>query len=141
VSNTALTEELISAYKTTHFHVLDDVPFVLKVGEISPSLANLYRTHQVNSAAFITAHNPFSQVFSLENNIDRNLKLQSDIKALNLILIDGYGQDPLKQWDKEDSFLILGLEIDQAKTLGVKYEQNAIVWCTHEAIPELILLR
>jgi hypothetical protein len=35
----------------------------------------------------------------------------------------------------------LGLSLEAAKALGKKYDQNAVVWCGPDAIPELVLLR
>ena len=54
---------------------------------------------------------------------------------------EGMGEHPSGQWPGEPSFLILGLPLDAAKQLGARHEQNAIVWCGTDAVPQLILLR
>ncbi len=43
--------------------------------------------------------------------------------------------------DGEASFLILDIDKNTASDIGKQFEQNAIVWCTSDAVPELILLR
>jgi len=67
--------------------------------------------------------------------------LRKDITQNDLVIIDGYGENSEAEWEKEDSYLILGLSLNQAKVLGVKYEQNAIVWVNENLIPDLVLLR
>ena len=42
--------------------VADVEPFVLKIGEYSPELLNVYRRVGCASSTFITAYNPFSNV-------------------------------------------------------------------------------
>jgi hypothetical protein len=37
--------------------------------------------------------------------------------------------------------LILGLDLEAARTLGNRMEQNAIVWIGADAVPELVLLK
>ena len=41
----------------------------------------------------------------------------------------------------EASYLIFGLTLEAAKMLGMRLEQNAIVWAGVDAVPQLILLR
>ncbi|TXH37992.1 MAG: DUF3293 domain-containing protein [Burkholderiaceae bacterium] len=44
------------------------------------------------------------------------------------------------QWPGEDSFLVLGINLEAVKTLGRRFGQNAVLWCDATAIPQLILL-
>ncbi len=59
----------------------------------------------------------------------------------SLAYIEGIGQHPSKQWPGEASYLVFGLELEAAKTLGRALRQNAIVWSDADAVPRLILLR
>lgn len=36
--------------------------------------------------------------------------------------------------------LVLGLALEAAKSLGNAYEQNAVIWCGADAVPNLVLL-
>ena len=136
-----LAPDLISAYKVTNFHVKADPDFTLNVGKVSEELKELLKQNRVESAAFITAWNPYSKPLSDEENQSRNEQLKNELIIRSLKFIDGFGQDPLGQWAGEDSFLVLGIELEASKKLGVQFEQNAIVWSDKDTIPQLILLR
>jgi hypothetical protein len=133
--------EIIQAYRETHFHVHGDTPFTLAIDIASSALLALHATHQVTSSAFITACNPFSQAYVESDNVDRQRALSSDLHQRNLTCIDGIGQHPSNQWPGEQSFLVLGVSLEDANILGAKYKQNAIVWNGPDGVPQLILLR
>jgi len=130
--HTTLSADLICAYESANYHVRSEKPFIMEVNKRSDRLSDLFWTYRVSCAAFITAYNPLSKPLPYEENQLRNKNLKSDVESMGLILISGYGQDSLGEWDREDSFLIFGLNLPDAKILGLKYEQNAI--------PNLILL-
>ena len=129
------------AYLETHYHVLGDTPLTLQVGLANPSLAALYKALRVESCAFVTACNPWSQLLESPVNAQRRAVLASELRQRSLRFVDGIGQHPSGQWPGEASFLIWNLSLEAAKALGAKYEQNAIIWCELDAVPQLILLR
>ena len=139
--NTSLNKDLISSYEVTNFHVKAEPAFTLNVGRLSSELKALFKQNDANNAAFITAWNPYSKSLSDEENQARNDQLKNELIIRSLKFIDGFGQDPLGQWSGEDSFLVLGIDLEASKTLGIQFEQNAIVWSDSDAIPKLILLR
>ena len=139
--NSLIDTGLIKAYEATNFHVSVNPKFILNINKSSGELQKLYKMHHLNCAAFITAWNPFSKPLSKTENIERNAQLKHELTNQGYLLLDGNGQDPLKEWPAEDSYLVLGLGLEQAKALGIQYEQNAVVWCNSDAIPKLILLR
>lgn len=139
--NSLLDHDLISAYKSTNFHVKTVPALILNVDKVSEGLKILLEDHQVDSAAFITAWNPYSESLSNEENIARNDQLKNELKLRSLKFLEGFGQDPLGQWPGEESFLILGVSLETSKKLGVKFKQNAIVWSDKDAVPKLLLLR
>lgn len=141
MSASNIDEQLINAYLETHFVVLSEPPFTLIVDRYSSSLVKLYHLYSVESAAFITACNPYSKTLSDEGNRARNASLLTDFKKLDITVIAGMGQDPAGQWPGEPSLFAFGIEKDAARELANKYEQNAIVWCGSNAVPELLLLR
>jgi len=136
-----LDKELIEAYKLTDFHVKSKPLFTLNVNYQSQELLDMFKQHNVSSAAFITAWNPYSKSMSETENAERNLMLHDVIVNDGYVLINGFGQDPLEEWPGEDSYLVLGLDLEYSKVLGIKFSQNAIVWCDSSAVPELVLLR
>jgi hypothetical protein len=132
---------MLQAYLETEYRVHGDLPLTLEIGVASKALSALYKTSRVTSCAFITACNPFSQAFDDDANRAREAALERELQTRSLGFIDGIGQHPSNQWPGESSFLVLGLSLEAAKALGAKYEQNGIVWCGPDAVPQLILLR
>ena len=131
----------IQAYLETDYHVRGDMPVTLNVGIANPALLALYRLQHVESCAFITACNPLGQTFDETTNLDRQAALAHELQFRNITFIEGIGQHPTNKWSGEPSFLALGVSLEAAKSLGIKYEQNAIIWSGPAAIPQLILLR
>ncbi|HWT38483.1 MAG TPA: DUF3293 domain-containing protein [Paraburkholderia sp.] len=140
-SDSDIPRETIQAYLETEYFVFDDASTTLKVGQANPKLAALHNTHDVTCSAFITACNPFSQNCSAGFNAARQQELARELKLLGLVVIDGIGKHPSNNWPGEASFLVLGLTLETAKALGTRYGQNAIVWSTDDATPQLVLLR
>lgn len=132
---------MLSAYKETEYRVFGVLPFVLRIGEHSASLAKLYAQTRTDCGAFITACNPFSRVVDDIVNANQQKRLANEFQQRSLIFFDGIGAHPSGGWPDEPSFFVLGLPLETAKTLGKKYQQNAIVWSGADAIPELILLQ
>ena len=136
-----LNPGLIKAYQSAEYHVFSAKPFILELGKRSEGIVNLAKQFKVACVTFITAYNPYSEVLSDKENAKRNCELKQELDKLGLKIVIGFGQDPEIAWKKEDGFVVFGLGLDAAKELGVKFQQNAIVWCGVDAIPRLVLLR
>ena len=136
-----ITPPLLESYKSANYHVDGSPSFVLKIGMHSPELESIYKTSHKHTAAFITAFNPYSQELSNKENRDRNHKLEELIQSLDFDYIHGEGKCGDGDWDGEMSFLIFGINENQASEIGKEFEQNAIVWCDKDAIPQLVLLK
>lgn len=140
-SESKIPRNVIQAYLETHYHVHGSAPTTLKVGEANPVLAALHETASVACSAFITACNPFSEQQEPARNLELQRELAETLQQRGVRFIDGVGQHPANGWPGEESFLVLGLALDDAKTLGTQLGQNAIVWSGADAGPQLILLR
>jgi len=135
----AMDDELTQAYKETHYTVQDVEPFVLRTGEVSEDLMACHKRHRVECSAFITAWNPFSQQLTAQENEERHQALITEIKGRSLSFLPGVGQHPSNNWPGEQSVLVLGLSLEAAKTLGRRFEQNAVVWTGRDGVPRLIV--
>jgi len=136
-----MTNLLIAAYQNTHYVVHDaNGDFVLKVNQRSLALNNLYQKHGVNSAAFISAYNPYSQITSAESNAKAHAELCKILSNTSYIIYQGLGVDPTQKWESEKSLLLMGISLSKACQLGVDVKQNAILFADEIAIPRLILL-
>ena len=139
--DSVIAQSSIQAYLDTNYDVHSATPLTLNIGVANAGLAVLHTTHSVESSAYVTACNPFSQATNDSVNDARQAVLASELHQHGLTYIDGVGQHPTNGWTGEKSFLVLGLSRDDAKRLGMRHEQNAIVWCGPDAVPELVLLR
>jgi Protein of unknown function (DUF3293) len=133
--------DTVQTFRETEYRVLGDEPFTLKVGEVCPGLAAVHKRYRVDCSAYITACNPFSQIIDDDANAERHVALDQELGRRSLASIAGIGQHPTNQWPDEPSYLVFGLTLVAAKTLGTRLEQNAIVWTGTDAVPQLILLR
>ena len=131
----------VQAFRETEYRAHGDEPFTLRVDEMSPTLAAAHKRHRVDCSAYITACNPFSQILDHQANAERHAALGRELGRRSLASIEGVGQHPSNQWPGEASYLVFGLTLEAAKTLGTRLEQNAIVWSGTDGVPQLILLR
>jgi len=136
-----ISPETVQAYRETEFRVFAANPLVLKISETSSELIELYEVTRNDACAFVTACNPQGELVSELENLDLQNQLEEDIKFRGLTYIPGEGKHPEGGWPGEPSFLIFDLSLESAKTLGRKFNQNAIIWCDQDAVPQLILLR
>ena len=140
-SGTVIDQNTVQAYLDTDYQVRAEVPFTLKIGLANELLAALHKSQRVASSAFITACNPLSLPLDELANAERQSALASELKFRSLIFVQGLGQHPSGDWPAEPSYLVFGVSREAAKALGVRFEQNAIVWTGADAVPELVLLR
>jgi hypothetical protein len=141
LSASLIDPHTVRAYLETAFHVHGEPGFTLRVGESSAELLAAHVRQGVDCSAYLTAWNPFSRPTDDAANAARQAELLDALSRLGLVCLPGLGRHPSNDWPGEDSVLALGLGLDAAKALGVRFEQNAIVWSGADAVPQLILLR
>ncbi len=135
----SIPAELISAYQQTNYVVqLDGHDLVLRIDEYSGPLHELHTRYGARSSAFITACNPHSEIYTLEQNASRQNQLRTDLESLACVIISGIGQDLEGKWPGEPGFLAIGISSEDSVRLGNKYGQNAVVYSAEDAIPRLI---
>lgn len=131
----------IAAYRETEYRVGGEGGFVLKVGKRSSDLLAAHSSAGVKCSAFITACNPHSVPQSEATNLARQAALAEELTRLSFTYKKGIGQHPDNGWPGEPSVLVLGISLEDARALGERYGQNAIVWSGADAVPQLVLLR
>jgi hypothetical protein len=137
----SIFKELQEAYRSTCFNVFEPAWFTFKIGEPSRYLANLYREHNVSTAAFLTAWNPFSEPTPQQDNDRAQHQLEQLLHVLAITVLPGVGEDASGQWPGEPSVLALGISREAAISLGTEFRQNAIVLIGADRIPELAFLK
>jgi len=132
---------MIQAYRETEYRVLGGQPFTLRVGLVSADLLAAHKRHRVDCSAFLTACNPFSRRPGDSANANRQAALASELARRGLAFAAGIGKHPSNDWPGEDSFLVFGLNLEAARALGARFEQNGFIWSSADGVPQLILLR
>lgn len=131
----------IEAYRDTEYRVGGERGFVLRVGARSPQLLDAFQRCGVHCCAYLTACNPGSIRLAPEVNRERQAALAKDLQELGFAVEHGVGEHPDNGWPAEPSFLVLGLSLEEARALGRRHGQNAILWAGVDAVPELVMLR
>lgn len=137
----AIDPPTLQAYLETDYCVHGEPGFTLRVGRASAELLAAHKRRRTDCSAFLTACNPFSQPLDAAANAARQAALAKELSGRSLAFVPGVGQHPSNGWPGEDSFLVFGLTLEAAKALGMRLEQNGIVWSGADAVPQLILLR
>lgn len=145
MTQTGIPDDLVTAYRSAHYRAgAGQSAITLRVDQYSEPLARLLATTGFRSAAFITACNPLGMRDSIEANriacAHLREKLARHVSRPDQI-VNGVAIDPFGSWPPEESFLVLGLDLDSARILGREFNQNALVWIEGDAIPRLMLLR
>lgn len=137
-----LPPDILEAYRRTHYRVsVPESEFILRVDEPSDRLREILREHPEGGAAFITADNPGSVRISTEKNRSARQVLLLELEQKGLPFYLGVGEDPSGRWPGEESFLVLGIALEEAKTLANRFGQNALLWAGPDGTPHLMLLR
>ena len=142
LAHSHIPTDKITAYRATDYrfgHGPDRI--TLHIGTQSDALARLYASSGYACGVFITAYNQLGHAQSLEANEAAHARLGAELNALAIEVIEGAGADPTGAWPDEKSFFALGVELEAARTLGLRYHQDAIVWVGRDAIPILVVLR
>ena len=139
---TQIPDEKIEAYLETVYRFGQGLDAVtLRINRRSVELPRLYAKLDVTCGVFITAYNPLGQACAIETNDAANESLAADLAAISTKVFEGAGADPSGAWPEEKSFFALGVDVEVARSLGIRYKQDAVVWVGADAVPKLILLR
>jgi hypothetical protein len=131
--------EFKDIYQNAKYIVLRSPSIEFSIGQRSIPLDQLLTEYQQSTACFITACNPWGKDHGNDMNHAKMAELEKDIIKTELPYLHAYGSNSEGTW-KEESFLIIGIDKQDAGQLGRKYEQNAIIWVVKEQVPELIWL-
>ena len=138
---TNIRSDIIEAYRSTNFTVLEPRRLTLRVDHHSAELAEIFKEMGVSSAGYLTAWNPYSAETSAVDNAVAQLSLIRHLSLEGYPTLKALGVDPSGEWPGEESVFVPGLSLERSKSLGIEFGQNAIVWAGGDAVPQLILLR
>ncbi len=136
-----IASNLITSYRDTNYQIgVGFETISLRIDQYSVSLAKLLATSKQSGAVIISAYNPYSQLADNEKNLAAHESLRNFLRHYSPPTIESLNIDPTGKWPIEKSFLIAGMDLDTAQSVGQRFNQNAIVWIGSDAIPRLILL-
>ena len=131
---------LIEKYeKSCYIAYIDNHKLIIHAGKQNVNLDTLLLEHQMKTACFITAWNPFSKVRPHYKNSCLNFLLFCELKLLSRPIFHGVGISIDEDY-LEKSFLVLGLSKVECTKLGEKYQQNAFIFHEIHQRSQLILL-
>lgn len=133
--------DVVQAYRHAIYGVRAATDFAFYVGQTSTLLQNLMAQHQCHSAAYITACNPKGRRLADRENTRRQAVLAEYLQRSGYLFLPGEGRGADAHWKAEPSFLVLGMSVQVAKAVGRRWRQNAILWCSANALAQLLLLR
>jgi len=120
---------LVRAYREAIYTVnAGDDAIALKVGEVSPALAALMHIHKAQTAAIITAYNPYGDIHPKAENERLQAVLVAELKTMAAICVKAVNSDPVGKHDSESSILALGISLVEAERLADQFGQNAFIW-------------
>lgn len=129
--------ELEQAYYNTRYIVAD---IILRVDKTNEQLDDLLIKNNCETYAFITAHNPLSQLLPENENKMRHEQLIAFIKKSEFKYLEGYGEGT-GGWPNETSLLVLGVGKEEAIACGIKFNQKAIVFGQLKGAASLIMIQ
>jgi hypothetical protein len=129
----------LDAYRAAIYRIHAGADIDMKIGVANAAVASLLAEHDVTSAVFVTAFNPFGRVLTPEENASRQHALIERVAQMGLHALPGDGIDPINVWVAEASVFVLGATHATADALMTAFEQNAIVYVDHDGVPQLRL--
>ena len=141
LSESLIDRRTIQAFLETEYHVFGNSPFTLRIGEPNAALVAACKRNSSESSAYITACNPNSKPLDDATNAELHTSLRRELTERNLAFIEGVGKHPLSGWPGEASFLIFGIDVETARALSRRSQQDAFVWVGPDWLPQLILLK
>ena len=130
--------QLIDSYLKTSFEVAGK--FTLRPRIKSDEIEKLFLQGNHQSASCITAFNPASRVCSDAENLSSHEKLIQEIESMKIQFASMIGHCTHGQWKSEKGLFLLGVSLDQAKQVGRKFNQNAIVFVGKDCIPDIYVI-
>ena len=128
-------EELKQHYLDTIYNVfVVNKKHEIKIGDTVPTVINEL-LKKAKTAVILTAWNPRSQPFSLQENKSRNNYLRVSLMKNNFSIFDALGEGKDESgsgWPAEESFFILSIAKEDVEKLAIDYGQNAYVWLEYD---------
>ena len=136
-----ISSETLKAYQEAVFSIFNGEKLIqFKAGLFSQEILTFIKQENIQSAALITAYNPYSKPLSKVENEAAQAKLIERLNELSIRFFRGEGRDAAGLWEPEPSVLALDISLETADKLAMQFEQNAYVWINGDGLPTLKLM-
>ena len=134
-----LSDEVVQELTETDYICYHNPPFTMNIGEACPGLQKLMAVRNALSVALITPFDPFRRLREKQKLVYL-LSLKAYLRVCRLSYIDAIGisQHSSKNARGDAGVLVLGMEMEAAKSLSRHYDQHAFVWAASDGVPELV---
>lgn len=126
-SSSAIPADLLTEYLGARY-VLNDAGLTIRIGQHLDAVDRICEQHGFQTWAFITAYNPRSRLLTDEENCRRNEELRLVLIEQGFFFTEGEGQCEDPTWKPEKSFFVPGVTRQLALDLGLRFNQNAVVF-------------
>lgn len=118
-----------ASYLRTNYRAFSGRHYVdFYIGETKRHQPWRLTAHRVEKWAFICAENPYSIRLSERENESRSVLLLRYLHKRNLRYFYGLGMPNSNEWPNELGFFIINVTLVEARRIGQKFHQNAIVF-------------
>jgi len=122
------TPALHAAYlQTTYWVEAGPQPVALRIGERSCALDRMLGACRASRWAFVTAWNPRSELRPRWQNARRQRALLHALRSSGWHWVGALAQGDGDDWPPEPGVLVLGISREQARRLGRRFRQYAVV--------------
>jgi hypothetical protein len=133
---------VITAYRLAYYTFQTDAESIdFAIDRFCPGIAELFKKLRQQTAVCITAYNLLGQELSEPENEAASEELRNALMEQGWSVFSAVGRGPEGNWGPEPGYMFFGVTCKQAKQLGGRFHQNAVVWIGPNAVPKLVLLR
>lgn len=126
--------------KTTYEIYKEQTTYSILIEQSNDYFQSFCKKNKISTWAIITAYNPYSKKCSKEENKNNNQNLKTILLDENYIILEASGVPENTNWESEKSYFVSNISLDSAKAIGIKFQQNAIVYGTNTSLAQLVWL-
>jgi hypothetical protein len=134
------TADPMEAFLRTAYtaHLPREGTIAIRVGQANAALEALLAAHGADGWAYITAWNPGARRLSAVENAQRHRALVDLLQRMGCTFFEGEGVPDEPGWEPERSVLVIGIGEDEARAIGRRFGQLAIVCGRRGQLPRLL---
>ena len=118
-----------ASYLRTNYRALSGQHYIdFRINNVERYRPWRLTNHLVNKWAFISSENPNSILLTEQENAVRSAMLLRYLRKRNLRYVLGLGIPDSDDWPTELGFFVININLLEAKRIGYKFQQNAIVF-------------